>query len=342
MKKRISILLALVLILSTLGACGQKTAEPESQPQVQEETTEETPDTEVEMEADSAVWTPEGNVEILTPGTPGGDQDLAARQYAEYLSQYWGVNVVVTNISGDAAAMLTLHDAEADGCTILYHTDAFLINIAQEAVDFGLDDVRIAAVTGQLDGQVLVCRSELGWENLDDLKAACEAEPDTHIVSIAYSKTTQIMGQMLVNEGIQCRLADSDGGSDRIAKLLGDFVDAAFLTYDAAKEYIDSGEFNVLAIVQDERSEVCPDVPTAIEQGYDVIFPTTHFIVLPKGVSEEVVEGWQSAIAAANEEADFSSELSEKVLGLVAKYQTGEDALPYLTSILEYAKEYMN
>lgn len=287
------------------------------------------------------VWAPEGNVEILTPGTPGGDQDLAARHYAEWLSKYWGVNVVVTNISGDAAAMLTIHDAQPDGNSILYHTDAFLINVAKGSVDFTLDDVNITAVTGQLDGQVLVCRSELGWKTLDDLKAACDAEPDTHIVSIAYSKTTQIMGQMLVNSGVQCRLADSDGGSDRIAKLLGDFVDAAFLTYDAAKDYVDSGEFTILAIVQEERSDVCPDVPTAVEQGYDVVFPTTHFTILPKDASEEVIAGWQAAIKAANEDQEFVDSLSEVVLGLKACYQSAEEAMPHLQTIYDYAAEYM-
>ena len=333
MKKTLAILLAAVMLLGILSACGQTA-----------DTVETEAPSEAPMETDSAVseapsaWVPTGNVEIITPGTPGGDQDLAARQYAEYLSDYWGVNVVVTNISGDAAAMLTIHDAEPDGNTILYHTDAFLLNVAQNAVDFGMDDVQVAAVTAQLDGQVLVARSELGWTSLDDLKAACDAEPDKYIVSIAYSKTTQIMGEMLVDAGIQCRLADSDGGSDRIAKLLGDFVDAAFLTYDAAKDYIDSGEFTALAIVQDERSAVCPDVPTAVEQGYDVVFPTTHFTVLPKDTPAEVVEGWQTALAAVNEEPDFGTQMSETVLGLVAKYESGEDAMPYLNSILEYAQ----
>lgn len=149
------------------------------------------------------------------------------------------------------------------------------------------------------------------------------------------------MGQMLVNSGIQCRLADSDGGSDRIAKMLGDFVDAAYLTYDAAKDYIDSGEFTPLAIVQNERSEVCPDIPTAVEQGYDVVFPTTHFTVLPKDCPSDVVAGWQAAIEAANADEEFTASLAELVLGLQASYKTGEDAMPYLQTIYDYAAEYM-
>lgn len=328
MKKYLSLLLALVLVFA-LCACGQtETPAPTEAPAADPAAEPQTP----------SVWTPTGNVEIITPGTPGGDQDLAARQYAEYLSKYWGVNVVVTNISGDAAAMLTLHDAAPDGNTILYHTDAFVLNIAKEAVDFGMDDVQIVAASGQLDGQVLVARSELGWTSLDDLKAACDAEPDTHIVSIAYSKTTQIMGEMLVNAGVQCRLADSDGGSDRIAKMLGDFVDAAFLTYSAAKEYIDSGEFTALAIVQSERSTVCPDIPTAVEQGYDVVFPTTHIMVLPKDTPAEITAGWQEALAAVNADGTFAPKMAETVVGLTAEYKPGADVLSYLNSILEYAK----
>jgi tripartite-type tricarboxylate transporter receptor subunit TctC len=287
------------------------------------------------------IWKPSGTVEMLCSGTPGGDIDLGARQYAQYLSDYWGVNVVVNNIAGDAPALYTIHDAQPDGQTILYHTDAFLLNIASQTIDFGLDEIKIVATVAQSDGQVLCSRSDLGWTKLDDLKDACDKAPDTHTVAIAYSKTTRIMGEMLVDAGIKCRLVDSDGGADRIAKMLGGFVDAAFLSYDAAKEYIDSGKFDVLAIVQENRSNVCPDIPTAVEQGYNVVYPTTYFLLLPQSAPDNIVEGWNIAVKSIAEDPKFIARVPEVCVSLQARYATAQEARPVIDRLLGYAEKYL-
>jgi tripartite-type tricarboxylate transporter receptor subunit TctC len=286
-------------------------------------------------------WKPTRNVEILCSGTPGGDIDLGARQYAQYLSEYWGTNVVVNNIAGDAVALYAMHDAQPDGYTVLYNTDAFLLNIVSKTIDFGLDDMTLVAAVAESDGQVLVSRSELGWKKLDDLKAACAAAPDTRTVAIAFSKTTRIMGEMLVDAGVRCRLVDSDGGADRIAKMLGGFVDAAFLSYDAAKEYISNGKFSVLAIVQEARSNVCPDVPTAVEQGYSVIYPTTYFVLMPKNVPPEIVEGWNAALKDVGTDPKFIARVPEVCVSLRAQYATREKAQPAINRILQYAEKYL-
>lgn len=299
------------------------------------------PGTQAQGSIESKEWKPSGTVEVLTPGAPGGDQDLGARAYARALSELWGVNVVVTNITGDASALYTIQDSQPDGMRALYYTDAFILNIANGTVDMKLDDITVTAIAGQLDGQVLISRSDLGWKNLKDMKAACDAQPDKYITSIAFGKTTQIMGQMLLNAGMKTRLADSDGGSDRIAKLLGKFVDAAYSSYDAAKKYIDNGDFVALAIVQENRSNVCPDIPTAIEQGFDVVFPTIHFFLMPPNVPKEILASWDAAIKGLAENAAFADGLAKTCLGLQAKYVASAEAKPYVDRIVDYVEKYI-
>jgi tripartite-type tricarboxylate transporter receptor subunit TctC len=299
-------------------------------------------DTQVQASAESKEWKPAGTVEILTPGAPGGDQDLGARAYARALSDLWGVSAVVTNITGDASALYTIQDSQPDGMRVLYYTDAFILNIANGTVDMKIEDITVTAIAGQLDGQVLVCRRDLGWKNLKDMKAACDAQPDKYITSIAFGKTTQIMGQMLLNAGMKTRLADSDGGADRIAKLLGKFVDTAYSSYDAAKKYIDNGDFVALAIVQENRSNVCPDIPTAIEQGFDVVFPTIHFFLMPPNVPKEILASWNDAIKGLAQNTAFADGLAKTCLGLQAKYVASTDVKPYIDRIVDYVEKYIN
>jgi putative tricarboxylic transport membrane protein len=216
-----------------------------------------------------------------------------------------------------------------------------LLNIASQAVDFGLDEVKVAAAVAQSDGQILLSRSKLGWKNLNDLKAACDKEPDARLVAIAYSKTTRIMGEMLVNAGIKCRLVDSDGGADRVAKLLGGFIDAGFTSYDQSKDYIASGEFTALAIVQEERSNVCSTIPTAVEQGYDVVFPTTYYLLMPKDTPANIVDGWNVALKAVSSDPKFIARVPEVCVGLQVRYQTAEEVKPRMEQVYEYAEKYL-
>ncbi len=256
---------------------------------------------------------PNRTIELVVPGTVGQDSDISARLYAEELSKLWKVPVIVNVISNTPSAIRLVHEAKPDGYMALMMNDAFFTNVAQRTIDFGIEDMTLLGIVEQSDGQVLVSRSELGWKNLDDLKEACDKEPDTYTVAVAFGATTVVMGKMLVNEGIQCRLVDSSGGADRIASMLGKHIDAAFLVWSSAKEYVENGQWNVLCILNPERSKVAPEIPTAIEQGYNAEFPTRHFIALTGGVNDDIIRTWNEALSSISNNPDFQELMFEKL-----------------------------
>lgn len=345
MKKYLALILSFVLATVLFAGCGDSGGS-QSAPAVQSSSEAASPakpaeSSPAQSDAPAATDYPTGTIEIITAGSPGGDADLFPRTAAKYLEAKWGVPVVVTNISGQPAAINQVHDAKPDGYTLMSNHDAFLINSVTGMVDFGFEEMTLLGIYGLLDGQVLVSRSELGWETLDDLRDACAAEPDTYNVGIAYTATTRVMGEMLMKAGVECRLVDSDGGSDRIAKLLGGHMDAAFLTWQHAEEYITSGQWNALCIVQEERSKVCPDIPTALEQGYDVIYPTRHFLALPAGADPAIVAVWDEALKELNENPDYVAEIESIIPGGYATYVSATDAMPIMDEVRGYIQEYL-
>lgn len=71
--------------------------------------------------------------------------------------------------------------------------------------------------------------------------------------------------------------------SDRIAALMGGQCDAIPNPLGTTQQYLDSGDFRALCLLEDERNEHYPDIPTAKELGYDASFPIYYFFAFPDG-----------------------------------------------------------
>jgi tripartite-type tricarboxylate transporter receptor subunit TctC len=66
-----------------------------------------------------------------------------------------------------------------------------------------------------------------------------------------------------------------------------------------AKAQIDAGTVKAIAILTKERSPVLPNVPTALEQGFDVDAYTWNAFFLPKGTPEVIVQKLNRATVEA-------------------------------------------
>jgi tripartite-type tricarboxylate transporter receptor subunit TctC len=273
---------------------------------------------------------PTKTVEILVGASPGGDSDLFPRTYAKHLEKMWGVPIIITNYSMNVPACVRIHDAPADGYTALSINDGMLINMVTGVVDFTLDDLTVVGKHSELDGQIIAVRVNSGWNTLTDFAKACEEKPDTYTLAVANSSTTLVMGEMMKALGLKARLVDSDSGGDRLQKLLGGHIDAAFFGWGMIRDYVTSGQWKALCILEGERSKVCPQVPTAKEQGFNAVYPTRHVFYMPKGVDPRIVAEWDKALAALNKDPAFVQEVFDVVAGY-AKYANAVETKKILT-----------
>ena len=304
MKKLLALFLAASMALS-VSACSNQTS-----PGGSSNASDSAGDSSVET-----VDYPTRTIEIVVSGTAGSESDLTARAYAKELEERWGVSVIVSVVSGNTAgAIHQVSDAEPDGYTVLFINDTFLSSLAQGGHDVTLDQMSLLGIVQQSDAQVLVAPTSSGWENLDDYKAACEADPDNITMAVSFGATSMAMGEMFRQAGIPCRLVDSDGGSDRVAKLLGGHVDSALNGLSLVQDYVESGEWVPLCILNEERSTRFPDIPTAVEQGYDVVFPTRHFMALPGDTPQEIYDMWVEALSEIANDPEFQDELMETAM----------------------------
>jgi tripartite-type tricarboxylate transporter receptor subunit TctC len=81
--------------------------------------------------------------------------------------------------------------------------------------------------------------------------------------------------------------------------LMGGRVDYLCDIITTAKPQIDAGTVKPIAVLTKERSAVLPDVPTAIEQGFNVEAYTWNAFFLPKGTPEPIVQKLRQATLEA-------------------------------------------
>lgn len=293
MKKRVISTLLVGAMIFSLAGCGTKQeAEPEA-PAPAETTEKADGDAAAEETADIA-W-PEKTINIICPFSAGGDTDFNARIYAEKLTEILGVNCIVTNVTGNGGATgaQQVFDSEPDGNTVLFYHDALYVNNVTGATEFGMDGFELACVAGKNAGNVVCVSTKSEYETLEDLVEASKNGNVTFASNVG--ATTHVMGAMMNAAGANFNLVDMGNASDRIAALMGGQCDAIPNPLGTTQQYLDSGDFRALCLLEDERNEHYPDIPTAKELGYDASFPIYYFFAFPDGTDQAIVDKFADA-----------------------------------------------
>ncbi|MCP1365084.1 tripartite tricarboxylate transporter substrate-binding protein, partial [Halomonas sp. BBD48] len=84
-----------------------------------------------------------------------------------------------------------------------------------------------------------------------------------------------------------------DSGSVAITQLLGGHIDAFTGDLSEALGFVESGDLRLLAVFSEERLPgEFADIPTAREQGIDVVAPNWRGFYLPGNVSDASYQWW--------------------------------------------------
>lgn len=253
-------------------------------------------------DADGADF-PTGPVTITVGQDAGGSTDLIARAVAEGMAEDLGVSVPVVNRAGANGALATEEVAAkpADGHELIL-LNASLITITPLAVSedeaVSLDNLEVLKGLSQ-DDYVLLASAESGFETFDDLK---NASGDVTYGTTGVGTGSQLAQAVLFAQAeVEGTAVPFDSGSPALTAVVGDQVQVATVQLGEAKPQIDAGKVVPLLAFSAERNQFLPDVPTAVEEGYDVPVSQYRAVAAPKGLPEDVkarlVESIDAAIA---------------------------------------------
>ena len=140
----------------------------------------------------------------------------------------------------------------------------------------------------------LAVRADSGWRTLREFAAAARTKRMRVGISGRGSFIHLVSAALFDKLGIDAIYVPYGRGTAP-AELLGGRVDAALQWPSQFTAQVDANQLRVIAVTGSERVPVLPDVPTAIEQGYDVDMVMWRGLAAPKGTPRDVIATLETA-----------------------------------------------
>lgn len=249
---------------------------------------------------------PHDTVTLVTHSRAGGGTDVFLREMSKYLGEYLGADFVVENVRGGsgAKAMAKLATSPADG-SIFYGTTPTYINTSLlSKPDYTFRDLS-GVVNVFLDPQVVYVDADSPFQSLTDVLEAAESGPVIFGVTTPGSLDRQVMEKFKAITGIEAPVVTHDGGGELLISVLNGTVALGIGEIQELDAQLEAGEVRLITTYTQERLDSFPDVPTALEQGVDLVVNKFRGIAGPAGLPDEIYEKWETAIEGVLEDPVF-------------------------------------
>ena len=248
---------------------------------------------------------PNRPIKIVVPFAAGGGTDAFARIIKQAIEEnnLLPQPLVIVNVGGASGTIGSrrVKDARPDGYTVLLLHDAIVMAKYSGKVPYGPRDFQAVAGTSQ-NGTVVVMSedSKRDWMDLKDAVNDAEANPDTVTFGCNLGTPTHYVGLLLERErpGAAFRFVQSGDGAKRFHDLKGGHIDLTVFSNEEYLRYKEDG-VRALAFFSRQRHPLMPDVPTAIEQGFDAEAGIMQYWWMPKGTPPERVDVFADALEKA-------------------------------------------
>lgn len=220
---------------------------------------------------------PSETIEVVSHASAGGGTDTTARMMMEGTSDVLGVDMVVVYKQGGGARAAHEYFARrpADGYTIMALTQTHLYTIAGGQSPITIDDIQGIA-RAMDDPSVIVVGADSDIQDYDGLIAASKEQPLTWGVSVIGSTEHIGLARWAEAAGIEYRAVPFGGGGDMMTALRSGATEASLANVSEALNLIQEGEVRPIAVLDEERLDQLPDVPTSFEKGHEVKVTTTR------------------------------------------------------------------
>ncbi len=271
--KKLATLVGMTLLTISLAACGGK-----------ETTIDNYPSREIQM---------------VIPWGPGGGSDIEGRIVIEHVQNSLDSGIVPINLPGvgGTVGLMELEEEEANGYHLGQIHEGLIVAHHSGITPINFDSFEPIASMSATD-QILAVSSHLNITTLDEFVEYGRNEEVRFGGTVAGIPRVWIE-QMVRELEINHNLVGYEGLTEAIQALAGGHVDAVIVDFASAKDFVEAGYMNFIAIGTAERVAAAPDLPTFVESGYDLLFGLNRGYVAPKGTSQEIIE----VLAKAFEEA---------------------------------------
>ncbi len=233
---------------------------------------------------------PSRPIHVLTTSSAGGISDIFMRVLGEELHKSLGQPIIIENRPGGSGNIgaRACQDAQPDGYTIcIINADPMIYNqYLFKSLTFDPDKLTPIVNLFHLI-QVLVINSDLGAKSVDELVAVSKAKPGTLSYLTASIPCVVYMDSLKQDKGADWVRVPFKGGGEATNAILGGSTPIGLIGLGNVIAQIRANKMNALALVNNIRTPLLPDVPTWSDLGYKGAASQTWYgLFAPPGDAE--------------------------------------------------------
>ncbi|MGH1477379.1 MAG: Bug family tripartite tricarboxylate transporter substrate binding protein [Geminicoccales bacterium] len=282
--------------------------------------------------------------ECIAPANPGGGWDFTCRTIGKIMHDIGVVDdpIQVTNMAGGGGGLAYSHivnERGSDEDVVVAASSATATRLAQNAYGgMTADQVRFLGAIGA-DPGVIVVAKDAPYQSLTDLIDAVKADP----ASVAFAggsavggfdhlKVLMALGRADFTDIQSVKYIGVDGGADAITQTIGGFTQAMTGDMSEVVGFLKSGDVRILAAFTEERIPGFDDIPTATEQGIDVVAVNWRGLYVPKDISDEAYQKWSDGLAQVAASDEWAEAMEAN--GLAPFTKVGDDFQGYVDEVI--------
>lgn len=270
---------------------------------------------------------PSKPVMLVTVFDPGGGSDVSHRTIEKFAKQYMKQPFVITYKAGAGGEIGWTHlvNAKADGYTIggidLPHI--VLQPMLRPAGQVGYRTEQLNPLCGLVyDPNVVMVREDSPFKTFAELIAYAKANPGKVTVATVGKLTGDHLFLLQIEKvtGAKFTQVPYSGGGKASPALISGEVDCYF---GSTSNFKRMEATKGLAIATKTRFELCPEVPTFIEQGVNLESAKYRGLAAPLNFPKVAQVYLEQVMAVMTQNPDYQKAV--KGVGLMPMFQTGQE-----------------
>ncbi|NLG04769.1 MAG: tripartite tricarboxylate transporter substrate binding protein [Clostridia bacterium] len=251
---------------------------------------------------------PTKQINIVVGASAGGTSDVVTRFLAKDVETQLGVPVVVTNKPGGSCSVAFEYMAaqKPDGYNMMYMPVESAMVKPLGLTNLEPSSIRYIGLAMYLPATVTVNKNA-PWNTFEELIKYAKANPGK--VTVGNSGTGSIWHFAAAGieqaTGVKFNHVPFDGGAAAATAVMGGHIDVATVAPGEVLTGVQGGNLKVLAIVDNNRSVLYPNVPSFKELGYDVKILGWGAFGVPANTPDDIVKTLESAFAKAIQSQGF-------------------------------------
>lgn len=282
--------------------------------------------------------------ECIAPANPGGGWDFTCRQIGKIMFDIGAVDqpIQVTNMAGAGGGLAFNHvvsERGDDAELIIAASSATSTRLAQNAyAGMTADQVRFVGAIGADPGVIVVAKNS-PFMSLGDVVDAIKMDPSSitfaggsAVGGFDHLKPLMILQRAGFTDITAVKYIGLDGGADAITQTIGGFTQVMTGDMSEVVGFLAAGEIRVLAVLTDDRIPGFEDIPTAKEQGFDVVAVNWRGLYIPKGVSDDTFDMWADRLQQVADSDEWKEAMAAN--GLAPFTKVGSDFQSYVDGLI--------